>query len=102
MAFVQNKTFDEIRVGDTASVQRTLGARDVRAWGAAFGDVAPLAESANTAWHGRNYHGNLHLSRRVGPAWPRVVGPLDHSARQGASTDRCCSDLEDSGEGETS
>ena len=48
MAFIQNKTFDEIRVGDTASVQRTLEARDVRAWGAAFGDVALLTESADT------------------------------------------------------
>jgi len=48
MAFVQNKTFDEIRVGDTASVQRTLQARDVRAWGAAFGNVALLTESADT------------------------------------------------------
>jgi phosphate acetyltransferase len=44
---VQNKTFDEIRVGDTASVQRTLHARDARAWAAAFGDVDPVADASD-------------------------------------------------------
>jgi phosphotransacetylase len=44
MTSVQNKTFDEIELGDTASVQRALQARDLRAWAAAFGDVDPLAE----------------------------------------------------------
>ncbi len=37
-----NKTFDEISPGDAASVQRTLQVRDVRAWGAAFGEVDML------------------------------------------------------------
>ena len=45
---LQNKTFDEIRVGDTASLQRTLQARDVRAWAAAFGDVGLLADAGDT------------------------------------------------------
>ncbi len=48
MPSVQNKTFDEIRLGDTASVQRTLQARDVRAWAAAFGDVGLLADAGDT------------------------------------------------------
>ena len=38
-----NKTFEEIALGDAASVQRTLQAGDVRAWAAAFGDVDMLA-----------------------------------------------------------
>jgi phosphate acetyltransferase len=38
-----NKTFDEIAPGDAASVQRTLQVGDVRAWGAAFGEVGMLA-----------------------------------------------------------
>jgi phosphate acetyltransferase len=38
-----NKTFDEIVPGDAASVQRTLQVGDVRAWGAAFGEVDMLA-----------------------------------------------------------
>jgi len=37
-----NKTFGEIAPGDTASVQRTLQTGDVRAWGAAFGEVDML------------------------------------------------------------
>ena len=45
MPLVQNKTFDEIKLGDTASVQRNLQARDVRAWAAALGDVSTLAEA---------------------------------------------------------
>ena len=43
MQTVVNKTFDEIVPGDTASVQRTLQAGDLRAWAAAFGDVDMLA-----------------------------------------------------------
>jgi phosphotransacetylase len=38
-----NKTFDEIAVGDTAAARRTLGAGDLRAWGAAFGNQDALS-----------------------------------------------------------
>src|SRR5260370_4461563 len=47
MQTVVSKTFDEIRPGDTACVQRTLQAGDVRAWTAAFGDARDLAEAAD-------------------------------------------------------
>ena len=47
MLSVQNKTFDEIRLGDTASAQRTLQTRDVRAWAAAFGDAGSLADAGD-------------------------------------------------------
>ena len=43
MQTIVNKTFEEIAVGDAASVQRTVQAGDVRAWAAAFGDVDMLA-----------------------------------------------------------
>jgi phosphotransacetylase len=43
MQIIVNKTFDELVPGDTASVQRTLQAGDVRAWAAAFGDTDMLA-----------------------------------------------------------
>ena len=43
MQTIVNKTFKEIAVGDSASVQRTLQAGDVRAWAAAFGEVDMLA-----------------------------------------------------------
>ncbi len=47
MPSVRNKTFDEIGLGDTASVQRSLQARDIRAWAAAFGDVDPCTEAGD-------------------------------------------------------
>jgi phosphate acetyltransferase len=47
MPSVQNKTFDEIKVGDTASSQRTLQARDIRAWATAFGDAGLLPEAGD-------------------------------------------------------
>ena len=40
MPTIANKTFDEIRPGDTASAERTLQAADTRAWAAAFGAAA--------------------------------------------------------------
>ncbi len=43
MQTIVNKTFKEIAVGDSASVQRALQAGDVRAWAAAFGEVDMLA-----------------------------------------------------------
>ena len=43
MPSVENKTFGEITVGDSASTERTLQAGDVRAWAAAFGEAGTLA-----------------------------------------------------------
>lgn len=43
MQTLVNKTFDELAPGDTASVERTLQAGDVRAWAAAFGEGNVIA-----------------------------------------------------------
>ena len=43
MPSVENKTFGEITVGDSASTERTLQAGDVRAWAAAFGEAGTIA-----------------------------------------------------------
>jgi len=48
MRTIMNKTFDEIEPGDTASAQRTLQSRDIRAWGVAFGDAPASAELTPT------------------------------------------------------
>jgi phosphate acetyltransferase len=48
MQTIVNKTFEEIAPGDTASVQRTLQAGDVRAWAAAFGGADMLAGPSET------------------------------------------------------
>ena len=48
MPWIQNKTFAEIAVGDTASARRTLRAGDLRAWAAAFGEADPLSAAAGS------------------------------------------------------
>jgi hypothetical protein len=48
MQSIENKTFDEIRVGDTASAQRTFQAGDVRAWATAFGEIGLFDDSGVT------------------------------------------------------
>lgn len=47
MQTIVSKTFDEIRPGDSASVQRTLQPGDFRAWSTAFGDAGALGEGAD-------------------------------------------------------
>ena len=42
MKTIVNKTFEEIIVGNSASVKRTLQVSDVRAWAAAFGEAGTL------------------------------------------------------------
>ena len=39
--FIENRTFDEIKVGDTASLQRTLTPRDIQLFAVMSGDVNP-------------------------------------------------------------
>ena len=41
LEFIENKTFDEIAVGDTASLQRTLTPRDIQLFAVMSGDVNP-------------------------------------------------------------
>lgn len=42
MQTIVNKTFGEIALGDTVSIQRTLEIGDLRAWAAAFGEASAL------------------------------------------------------------
>ena len=44
MPSVENRTFEEIAIGDAASTQRTLQTGDLRAWAAAFGEGDQLAD----------------------------------------------------------
>src|SRR6185436_15745044 len=41
LEFIENKIFDEIRVGDSASLQRTLTPRDIQLFAVMSGDVNP-------------------------------------------------------------
>ncbi|MFY9314819.1 MAG: bifunctional enoyl-CoA hydratase/phosphate acetyltransferase [Burkholderiales bacterium] len=41
LEYIENKTYDEIRVGDSASLQRTLTERDIQLFAVMSGDVNP-------------------------------------------------------------
>lgn len=41
MQYIENKTFDEIKVGDTAELTRTLGRQDIELFAVMSGDVNP-------------------------------------------------------------
>jgi len=80
MPSIQNQTFDEITVGDTVSVQRTLQARDVRAWAAAFGEVDPLADAGDM--HGAVGILTAVMTSLVGSALPGPGSSIRSSAVQ--------------------
>ncbi|MHA3790636.1 bifunctional enoyl-CoA hydratase/phosphate acetyltransferase [Sphingomonas sp. YL-JM2C] len=48
-AMIENRTFDEIQVGDTASVVRTLGEEDIQLFALVSGDVNPAHMDADYA-----------------------------------------------------
>ena len=49
--YLENRTFDEIRVGDSASLVRTLTDQDLRLFAAVSGDVNPTHVDAEYARH---------------------------------------------------
>jgi phosphotransacetylase/acyl dehydratase len=49
MQFIENKTFDEIKVGETASLIRTLGSDDITLFAILSGDVNPAHVDAEYA-----------------------------------------------------
>jgi phosphate acetyltransferase len=59
--FIENRTFDEIRIGDSASLSRTLGAKDIQLFAVMSGDVNPAhmdpEYAANTLFHEVIAHG---------------------------------------------
>jgi phosphate acetyltransferase/phosphate butyryltransferase len=61
LEFIRNRTFDEIAVGDDATIQRTLTATDIQLFAAMSGDINPQqidAEfAASTRFHGVIAHG---------------------------------------------
>jgi phosphate acetyltransferase len=49
MAIIENKTFDELKIGDTASLQRTLTLKDIQLFSIMSGDVNPAHVDAEYA-----------------------------------------------------
>jgi phosphotransacetylase/acyl dehydratase len=56
LGFIQNKTFDELKIGDTASRLRVLQPEDIRVFAAVSGDLNPAHLDADYASSDR-YHG---------------------------------------------
>ena len=76
---LRNRTFDEIVVGDRASIQRTLTAADLQLFAAMSGDVAPehsdAEPAASTRFHGVIAHGMWGAALISAVLGTRLPGP---------------------------
>ena len=76
---LRNRTFDEIAVGDRASIQRTLTASDIQLFAAMSGDINPAhvdAEFADsTRFHGVVAHGMWGAALISAVLGTRLPGP---------------------------
>ena len=76
---LRNRTFDEIAVGDSASIERTLTAADIQLFAAMSGDINPQhidAEfAASTRFHGVIAHGMWGAALHLGGARHAPAGP---------------------------
>ena len=79
LAVIRNRTFDEIAVGDRASIERTLSAADIQLFAAMSGDVNPQhvdAEFAqSTRFHGVIAHGMWAAALISAVLGTRLPGP---------------------------
>jgi len=60
MEFLENRTFDEIRIGDSASLVRTLRLEDIRLFAAMSGDINPAHLDAEYAKSGMFHEAAAH------------------------------------------
>jgi phosphate acetyltransferase/phosphate butyryltransferase len=79
LEFLRNRTFDEIAVGDSASIERTLTAADIQLFAAMSGDINPQhidAEFAeSTRFHGVIAHGMWGAALISAVLGTRLPGP---------------------------
>ncbi len=79
LATVRNRTFDEITVGETACIERTLSQKDIELFAVLSGDVNPQhldAEfAASTPFHGVIAHGMLGGALISAVLGTRLPGP---------------------------
>jgi phosphate acetyltransferase len=77
--FLENHPFDEIAVGDTASLERRVTRRDIELFASVSGDVNPahvdLAYATHSAFHGIIAHGMLGASLISALLGTRFPGP---------------------------
>jgi phosphate acetyltransferase/phosphate butyryltransferase len=76
---IRNRTFDEIVVGDRATIKRTLTAADLQLFAAMSGDVAPAQSDAepaeSTRFHGVIAHGMWGAALISAVLGTRLPGP---------------------------
>ncbi len=76
---LRNRTFDEIAIGDSASIERTLTAADIQLFAAMSGDINPQhidAEfAASTRFHGVIAHGMWGAALLSAVLGTRLPGP---------------------------
>ena len=79
LEIIRNRTFDEIAVGDRASIERTLTASDIQLFAAMSGDINPThidAEYADsTRFHGVVAHGMWGAALISAVLGTRLPGP---------------------------
>ncbi|CAJ0818126.1 bifunctional enoyl-CoA hydratase/phosphate acetyltransferase [Ralstonia flaminis] len=79
LSVVRNRTFDEIAVGETAAIQRTLTAEDIQLFAVLSGDVNPQhldpEFAAYTRFHGVIAHGMLGGALISAVLGTRLPGP---------------------------
>ncbi|HEU0199190.1 MAG TPA: bifunctional enoyl-CoA hydratase/phosphate acetyltransferase [Burkholderiaceae bacterium] len=79
LEFIRNRTFDEIAVGDSASIERTLTAADIQLFAAMSGDINPThidAEfAASTPHNGVIAHGMWGAALISAVLGTRLPGP---------------------------
>src|SRR5512134_973418 len=79
LEILRNRTFDEIAVGDRASIERTLTAADIQLFAAMSGDINPQhidAEfAASTRFHGVIAHGMWGAALISAVLGTRLPGP---------------------------
>ena len=79
LEMIENRTFDEIVVGETASVTRTLGEQDIQLFALVSGDVNPLhmdaAFAERTMFEGPIVHGMYTAAMISTVIGTRLPGP---------------------------
>jgi phosphate acetyltransferase/phosphate butyryltransferase len=79
LGFLRNRTFDEIAIGDSASIQRTLTATDIQLFAAMSGDVNPTHIdgdfAASTQYQGVIAHGMWGAALISAVLGTRLPGP---------------------------
>ena len=96
LTLLRTRTFDELAVGDAASVERVLTREDVHAFAALAGvaverqQATPQASVARGTWGGALIGTLIDCCPRrhpgVGPSWRRTTSPTE---RRRSRTTRC-------------